>query len=426
MPVYAPGDNLADGRLDLQPPRPWDSIGAEARGPAHTQRMDSQAFSASPGGRVVHTRTSYDAFVPDPLPPRLAWGSELALAVEQAGLALGRLSGVLQGEEARYSPLLLARDAVGGVRSEGRTVRMAEFYEPAATGSEPGAAVRPASNYGAAFAHARERLEELPVSLRLMRELHFILLDGVADPRSTPGEFRRSQNWLGEPGCALSNASYVPPPVVEMHALLDNWERFLHESDGLPALVRLSLAQCQFLAIQPFLDMNALTGAVICPVLLQHLGVAQVPLPVFGRLLERQGSPLLPRVLAVCATGCWEEWLCWHLHAVADAARETLESALRLRELHDRQVQCTGANEPESAVRRMLDLFFQRPVLSTAQVVAECGLAPGEAGDALDRLESAGVLKHGAGPHGEMLVAAAVIEALEEGSQVPGFSRAAF
>jgi Fic family protein len=361
----------------------------------------------------VRTRTGYDAFVPNALPPAICWSDGVVAAVERTSLVLGRLAGSLKGESRIHVPLLLVRDAVGAVRSEGRTISTTAYFEASATGETNSATMELVRNYVATFEYASHRLEELPLSLRLLRELHFALLDGIADPRSTPGEFRRTQNWLGQPGCSLATATFVPPPAAEMRELLHNWERFLHESGGLPALVRLALAHCQYLILHPFLDMNVLTGSVLAPLLLQHLGVTDRQLPVFGCWLERYAGSLQSRMLDVCAHGTWEEWLTWYLHGVADAARETLDCVVRLRTMRVEQVARMEALQGRDSARRVLDLLHGQPSVTPEWVSEQGNLTPVESVEALAQIESAGLAAHSVSTRGDIYVATDIIAALE-------------
>jgi len=375
--------------------------------------MDSRLFSASPCGRVVHTRTGYDAFVPNALPPAICWSDGVVAAVERTSFVLGRLAGSLESESCIHVPLLLARDAIGAVRSEGRAVSTVGLFETLATGEGNSATIELARNYVATFEFARRRLEELPLSLRFLRELHFTLLEGIADPRSTPGEFRRTQNWLGQPGCTLATATFVPPPVAEMRELLHNWERFLHESGGLPALVRLGLAHWQYLILHPFLDMNVFTGSVLAPLLLQHLGVTDQPLPIFGCWLERHTGSLQSRVLEVCARGTWEEWLTWYLYGVANAARETLDCVVRLRALRAEQVARVEMLQERDAARRVLDLLRGQPSVTPEWVSRHSNLTPAESIESLNQCESAGIVAHSTSARGDIYTATDSIAALE-------------
>lgn len=382
--------------------------------------MDSFTFADSPCGRVVRTRTGYNAFVPDHLPRDLSWTGAVAASLERAALALGELSFALSLRAGPHASLLLARDAVAAARSEGRPITVSAFYRTMAVGgSDPG--VRLAANYMAAVEHGRRRMTELPLSLRLLRELHLVLANGVVDFRATPGEFRISQNWLGIPGCSLVDATYVPPPVAEMRDLLDDWERFLHQGDGLPALARLSLAQLQFLMVHPFLEMNILASAVLASVILLHLGMTEVSIPVFGRWLERSAAMLPARMLDVCARGCREEWLSWYLHGLADVATETLETERQLLALSEtRLARVTGAGWDDSA-RTVAGLQFRQPAITVEQATRDSELPEHEAVAALRRLESAGLAACYSSGGVDVYVAEDIVATLESATPDRGY-----
>src|SRR6267143_2725296 len=202
-------------------------------------------YVAIPGGR---------AFVPDPLPPRLAWSSELVKAAIDAGHVLGRLAG--EGGRLPNPHLLIRpfvrREAVLSSKIEGTQATLGELLAAeagAAVGRSP-ADLREVGNYVMALEYGIKRLKELPLSLRLTRELHAKLMAGVRGDHATPGEFRRSQNWIGRPGATLANATYVPPPPDLLMDCLAAWEKFLHDR-SLPVLVQAALVHAQFEAIHP-------------------------------------------------------------------------------------------------------------------------------------------------------------------------------
>ncbi len=338
----------------------------------------------------------------------------MAASIERTALALGTFNSALQGDGALYVPLLTTRDAVGAVRSEGKSITVHSYFAARAAASQDMAA-RLCARYVTTLVRTQERLEALPLSLRLLRELHKSLLDGVVDPRTTPGEFRRTQNWLGSPGCTLSNATFVPPPPHEMTELLHDWESFLHRPGTLPALVRLALAHYQYMVIHPFLDMNMFAGAVLAAVMLQHFGIARSPLPIYGRWLERNSRNLLQWVLGVCSTGCWEEWLSWYMHGVADAADDTLKCLGCLRQLRSEHMARLEAIQASAATRRTYDALFQRPALTADWFVTHEDLSPGDACDALRLLESEGFVVRGDPPEDGIFFASGILSALDSG-----------
>src|SRR5579863_1561972 len=203
---------------------------------------------AGPSGRWVRCPGGYSAFLPDPLPPRLTWTPRLVRALSDADHLIGRLAG--EGGRLPNPHLLMRpfirREAVLSSKIEGTQATLGELLE-AEAGAQVGRSpddLREVGNYVLALEYGIKRLKHLPLSLRLVRELHGHLMKGVRGERSTPGEFRRSQNWIGAPGCVLSQASYVPPPPRELMSCLGGWEEFLHERDT-PALVLAALSHYQ-------------------------------------------------------------------------------------------------------------------------------------------------------------------------------------
>ena len=229
-----------------------------------------------PYGRTIRCAGGYRAFLPAPLPPPIEWSGRLVAALSHADLAVGRLAG-----EGRRLPdphlfvrSFIRREAVLSSRIEGTRTTLAELLavEAGAKGTADSADLHEVANYVAALEYGLDRLDTLPLSLRLIRELHERLMRGVRGGAATPGAFRRSQNWIGPPGCTLNDASYIPPPPEELTGCLDALERFLH-ADDLPVLVQAALAHAQFEAIHPFLDSNGRVGRLLITLLLAERGV---------------------------------------------------------------------------------------------------------------------------------------------------------
>ena len=270
-----------------------------------------------PHGRVIRCAGGYDAFVPAPLPP-VAWDGTLAAALSRADLAIGRLA----GEGRRFpNPHLfirsfLRREAVLSSRIEGTRTSLGQLLaaEAGAPGGPDPADLREVGNYVAAMEYGLDRLETLPLSLRLIREMHERLMLGVRGDMATPGEFRRSQNWIGPPGCGLNDATYVPPPPDAMAGCLDALERFLHDED-LPPLVHAALAHAQFEAIHPFLDGNGRVGRLLIALLLAERGILPSPLLYLSAYFEATREEYYAHLLAVTEAGAWESWLTYFLPA---------------------------------------------------------------------------------------------------------------
>ena len=246
--------------------------------------------------------------------------------------------------------------------------------------AEAGAAVdrspddlREVGNYVTALEYGLERRATLPVSLRLVRELHERLMRGVRGDVAAPGEFRRSQNWIGPPGCTLDEASYVPPPPAELMPCLDAWERFLHDQ-SLPPLVHAAVAHAHFEAIHPFLDGNGRVGRLLITLLLIARGVLPSPLLCLSAYFESTRDAYYAHLLALTERGEWEEWLTYFLRGVVLQSEDALERIERLDDLlagWRRGLAAARSRLPE----RALDLFAENPFWTVRGVSSRLGVA---------------------------------------------------
>jgi Fic family protein len=245
--------------------------------------MNPNDFHSPETGQVVITQSGYYAFIPAPLPPSLSWTLPLISVLAEAERELSRLSTLA---EAFPFPQLLTqpfmrREAVLSSRIEGTRATLAELYtyESAQLSLiETNDDVREVQNYVTALDYGLERLQTLPISLRLIREIHEKLMTGVRGRNLTPGEFRRSQNWIGPAGSTLVTATYVPPSVEEMHQALGDLEQFIHASGEVPALARAAMIHYQFEAIHPFLDGNGRVGRLLMALLFAEWKLLPQPL----------------------------------------------------------------------------------------------------------------------------------------------------
>ena len=234
-----------------------------------------------PSGRKIRCPGGYRAFVPDPLPPRLDWTAQLAKVLSDADRAVGRLAG--EGRRLPNPHLLIRpfvkREAVLSSRIEGTQATLGELLsvEAGAAVERSPADLREVANYVTALEYGVRRLETLPLSLRLVHELHARLMAGVRGDAATPGRFRRSQNWIGRPGCTLATATYVPPPPHRLVDCLGAWETFQHDT-SLPPLVQVGLAHSHFEAIHPFLDGNGRVGRLLITLFLVERDILPAPL----------------------------------------------------------------------------------------------------------------------------------------------------
>lgn len=347
-----------------------------------------------PHGDRVRAAGGYAAYVPGSLPPPLEWTAELASRLSAADLAVGRLAG--EGRRLPNPHLLIRpfvrREAVLSSKIEGTQATLGELLA-----AEAGAAVdrspddlREVGNYVAALEQGVKRLRTLPLSLRLVRELHRDLMRGVRGDSSTPGEFRRTQNWIGRPGSTHAEATYVPPPPDRLMDCLGPWEAFLHDR-SLPPLVQAALAHSQFEAIHPFLDGNGRVGRLLITVLLVEREVLPTPLLYLSAFFEATRQEYYARLLAVTEAGEWEEWLDYFLRGVIQQSEDALRRIDRIDALvlgwRDRL-----ATETSRLPERALDLFVENPFWSVTKLAERTGVAFTTAQRAIGRLESTGIV----------------------------------
>lgn len=335
--------------------------------------MDPRHFEGSSAGKCVRTLAGYWAFVPDPLPPKIDYDQHLVRLLSEADRLLGELSGT--GRLLPDPYLLIApyirREAVSSSRIEGTQTSLSDlfFFEAAETEKPRVPDVRAVRNYVHAMEYGIALLEKLPISVRLIREIHSVLMEGVRGGQATPGELRRSQNWIGPAGCSLDDAVYVPPPVEEMTAALSNWERYLHYNPVEPSLVQCALMHYQFEAIRPFLDGNGRMGRLLITFFLCERGHLTQPLLYLSAFFDRFRAEYYARLLAASQRGDWQQWLSFFLRGVADQARDALSDAKRILDLHaEYQSMLQRTKKIPKTAHRLVDEVFANPVISVSEL----------------------------------------------------------
>ena len=326
-------------------------------------------------GRFVKQMEGYNAFVPAPLPPDppVAMDPELSRLLSDADRALGRLDGVatVLPNPDLFVAMYVRHEAVLSSQIEGTQSSLDDVlqFEIDAAGKELPKDVEEVVNYVNAMNHGLERIAQLPLSLRLIREIHEKLMAGVRGGERTPGEFRRSQNWIGPQGCTLATATFVPPPVHEMQAALDNLEKFLHET-SLPILIHCGLAHAQFETIHPFLDGNGRVGRLFITFLLCERKVLHRPLLYLSLFLKVHRAEYYDRLMAVRRDGNWEGWLKFFLRGVEEVSRSATDTARAIKNLRETHRQLIGDKLAGRASLglRLLDYLFEQPLVSVALV----------------------------------------------------------
>ncbi len=337
--------------------------------------MNPSDYLATAPGQLIRTPRGYWAFDPAPLPPGMVWPSGLVSLLSEAERALARLSEVGRVFPAPHVMIraFVRQEAVLSSRIEGTRTTLEQLftYEAARVSLlEQTADTRDVQNYVLALDYGLERLSSLPVSLRLIRELHEKLMAGARGEFWTPGEFRRSQNWLGPPGSTLETALYVPPPVDEMHAALDQLEKFIHAPSDLPLLIRLGLIHYQFEAIHPFLDGNGRVGRLLIALLLCEWGLLPQPLLYLSAFFEANRLEYYDRLLAVSRSGEWEGWLRFFLTGVRDQAREAVVRLHKLEMLRGRYARQVQTGRTAERLLQVIDFLLGAPIVSVRQVQA--------------------------------------------------------
>lgn len=347
-----------------------------------------------PHGRRIRCPGGYQAYVPAPLPPRIEWTADLAATLSAADRSIGRLAG--EGRRLPNPHLLIRpfirREAVLSSRIEGTQATLGELLaaEAGVTVERSPADLREVGNYVVALEYGVDRLGKLPLSLRLVRELHERLMRGVRGDVATPGELRRSQNWIGPAGCTPSDATFVPPPPDLLMDCLGAWETFLHD-ETLPPLVHAALAHSQFEAIHPFLDGNGRVGRLLITLLLVARQVLPSPLLYLSAYFEATRDEYYARLLGVTARGEWEQWLRYFLTGVAQQAEDSLERIQRIDDLIVRWRGVLGT-APSRLPERALELFTENPFWTVKRLAERLDVAFTTAQRAIDRLEAAEIV----------------------------------
>lgn len=342
------------------------------------------------------------AFSPSPLPPKMSLDTKLLNALGEASGVLGELRGV--GRNIANPDILIGpftrREAVLSSRMEGTQANVEDVYAFEAGqlsltgngGSQREADAQEVYNYVRALNYGLKRVEELPISLRLTRELHEILMEGVRGQDFTPGQFRKSQNWIGPPDCEIEEARFVPPPVNEMIKALNSLELYLHDSNNYPPLVRLALVHYQFEAIHPFLDGNGRVGRLLISLLLEQWGLLPLPLLYLSDFFERHKQDYIDLMFAASTHGQWSEWVNFFLKGVKEQSQAAIEKAKQLQDLQSNWRGLLQEKRVPGWMIGLIDKLFEMPFVDVEDVQDWFQVSAPTARQALIRLEELGIL----------------------------------
>jgi Fic family protein len=352
-------------------------------------------------GRYIRQPTGYRAFLPAPLPPepQVDLSGKLQSLLSAADRALGRLDGAVSTipNPDLFVLMYVRKEAVLSSQIEGTQSSLQDLLAAEAKLAD---ATRPDDvgeviNYVRAMNHGLKRLAELPVSVRLIREIHAELMRGARGGKLEPGELRRSQNWIGPAGATLNEASFVPPPPDVVPQALGELERFLHEERDLPPLVKIALAHAQFETIHPFLDGNGRVGRLLITFLLTEGGILHKPVLYLSHYFRRHRQAYYEHLQAVRDRGTWEEWLAFFLTGVTEVAGEATLTARRILELREKHRAAITDRLGRAAGNghKVLESLYKRPIVSVAEVQKLTKTTFPAANTLVARLSGLGILK---------------------------------
>lgn len=341
--------------------------------------MNKSDFSENAFGRVVRTDRGYYAFIPHPLPPQVNLSIQLLQSLSRADQAIARL-----GQLGKSFPIphaiirpFIRNEAVLSSRIEGThtTLQGLISYELGQLSffQDPIDA-REVHNYVRALDYGLERVKSLPVSNRLMREMHAILLQDVRGRHLTPGEFRKTQNWIGHSGSTVETARYVPPPVSEMQQCLSDWEKFIHAESSLPALLRIAMVHYQFEAIHPFLDGNGRLGRLVISLLLVTWGLLSAPFLSLSEFIEANRQQYYDCLLGVSRYADWDAWLSFFLDGIVLQSNRSSSRINELKSIRDDYHARVSADRSRKNLNKVIDYLFEQPITTISSARDDLGL----------------------------------------------------
>lgn len=387
--------------------------------------MRTDLFDASRRRHVVRAEGGYQAFVPPPLPPDLTMTPDLVRLNSRADRAVGLLSGVCQTLPNPYllSRSLMRRESVLSSRIEGTQASLSDLLiyeargEPAGPGTDD---VREVANYVAAMEYVLDPDRRLPLSLPLLREAHRILMTGVRGHHAAPGQFRTSQNWIGSPGSAMVDATYVPPPPERLRETLDAFETYLHREHDLPPLVEIACIHYQFEAIHPFVDGNGRVGRLLIGLLLIEWGLLPLPLLDLSAYIEPRRPAYYAGLLGVSARGDWAGWVRFFLAAVETQSASVVQRAQRMQQLRDDYRARLSTARSSGLALKLVDALFESPVMTINRAMAITEVTHRAATLNVEKLVAAGILRELSRPaRPRVFLADDVIAAIEGRPDVP-------
>lgn len=338
---------------------------------------------------------AYKSFKPSALPPKLNIDNDMLKKLVEANRDLIRLDTAVKlipGSELFIS-MYVRKEALISSQIEGTQCTLDDVLDPKLD-TNANLDVADVVNYVKACSYAIERLEKLPLCKRLFREIHGQLLSGVRGQEKNPGEFRRSQNWIGAANCSLKEARFIPPNVDDMNQAMDELELYMNESDDYDPLIRISLIHYQFETIHPFLDGNGRVGRLLILLYLMQQGLISKPIIYISYFLKKNQIEYYDRISEVRRSGNYEQWISFFLEAVSAAAKDSLDTVEKLNALHEQNVKkLPKTSRSNDNVRKLFDYIEQFPIIDIKKTSEVFGISYNTVSSAIKKLEQIGILK---------------------------------
>ncbi|WP_243164567.1 Fic family protein [Bittarella massiliensis (ex Durand et al. 2017)] len=350
-------------------------------------------------GVYMNTLKGYKAFIPATLPPNppILIDEEMQHLLSDADRNLGRLDGITQiiPNPELFVAMYVKKEAVLSSQIEGTQASLVDVLNVPAENDLgfPHDQVAEVVNYVNAVYTGLGCLDEFPLSLRLIRKIHEILLNGVRGANKNPGEFRTSQNWIGPPGCTLNTASFVPPAVDEMNRALSDLEMFMHAQDNIPPLIKIAIIHAQFETIHPFLDGNGRMGRLLITFWLCQQQILERPLLYLSYYFKQYRSDYYDLLMGVRNDGDWESWIKFFLRGVSAVSCEAVLAAKKIFNLRANLLnQASVFKSNENNARRLIEVIFEDPIVTKKQVAALLNVSDPTAGSLVNLFCKEGIL----------------------------------
>ena len=351
-------------------------------------------------GKFVIQPAGYRAFVPKPLPPSPAirYDEEIQSLLSKADRSLARLDGIttVLPNPDFFIAMYVKKEALLSSQIEGTQASLEGVleFEADLIPKENLDEIKEVINYVKALNYGMGRLKELPMSLRLIKEIHKILLEETRGAHRNPGQFRRSQNWIGPPGFPLSDAIFVPPPPDQVMPAMGEIEKFLHQESNIPPLVKIGLIHAQFETIHPFLDGNGRIGRLLITFYLFWKEILSKPLLYLSFYLKKKRPEYYDLLMKVRIDGAWEEWITFFLKGISETSEEAAKSAREIIQLKEKlMAELYKSSIASIYAVRLIDLLFEIPLISTKEIIEKLKISKETANELVKKFEKIGILK---------------------------------